>query len=215
MSELPSTSHDVAPHVLARPTPDPDDAKRELVLLGARSQGIATLTDLADYPRIKTATVRPLVDQLVQDGQLLPVQVAGWATIAYLDPDAARPRRSEPTTLLSPFDSLVWERARTERIWGFRYRVEIYTPAPKRQHGYYVLPFLLGDDLVGRVDLKSDRQAGALLVQAAWVEPHADAGVVAGELAEELREMAAWLELDRVTVADRGDLSGLLRGALR
>ena len=201
-------------HVVAAPTPAEDEARRELLVLAARSLGVATFRDLCDYHRLNVPVTRPRLDEVVADGRLVPVVVEGWKDPAYVHPDAVRPRRISVRTVLSPFDSLVWDRARTERIWGFRYRIEIYTPEPKRQFGYYVLPFLLGDDLVARVDLKSDRQAGALLVQAAWIEPHADAGGVAGELAEELRQLADWLELDQVVVRRKGDLSGLLRAAL-
>ena len=201
-------------HVVAAPTPAEDEARRELLVLAARSLGVATFRDLCDYHRLNVPVTRPRLDEVVADGRLVPVVVEGWKDPAFVHPDAVRPRRISVRTVLSPFDSLVWDRARTERIWGFRYRIEIYTPEPKRQFGYYVLPFLLGDDLVARVDLKSDRQAGALLVQAAWIEPHADAGGVAGELAEELRQLADWLELDQVVVRRKGDLSGLLRAAL-
>jgi uncharacterized protein len=201
--------------VLAAPTPSPDDARRELLALSARSLGVATARDLCDYYRLNIPATRPRIAELIEDGRLVEVDVEGWKERAYVDPNAARPRRIDARTVLSPFDSLVWERARTERMWDFRYRIEIYTPAPKRQYGYYVLPFLLGDALVGRVDLKSDRRAGALVAQAAWVEPNADAGEVAGELADELREVAMWLELERVDVRPRGDLAGLLRAAMR
>ena len=202
------------PAVVAAPTPTEHDARRELLLMAGRSLGVATMRDLCDYYRLNIPLTRPRLPELVEAGRLVPVQVEGWKEQAYLHPDAVRPRRIRARTVLSPFDSLVWDRARTERLWDFHYRIEIYTPAPKRQYGYYVLPFLLGDDLVGRVDLKSDREADALLVQAAWVEPHADAGEVAGELAEELREIAGWLELDRITVSRKGDLAGLVRSAL-
>jgi uncharacterized protein YcaQ len=147
---------------------------------------------------------------LVEDGRLVPVEVEGWRRPAFLDPGARQPRRVSARTLLSPFDSLVWERDRVERIFGFRYRIEIYTPAPKRVFGYYVLPFLLGGDLVGRVDLKSDRRASALLVQAAWSEFGVPEPEVVEHLAAELEEMASWLELDRIVVGSRGDLAPAL-----
>jgi uncharacterized protein len=195
--------------VLAAPTPTTDDAHRALLLEAARAHGVATAHDLADYFRIGVAKGRPRIAELVDAGALLPVEVAEWGAPAYLHPEARLPRRVDARAVLSPFDSLVWERSRTERTFGMRYRIEIYTPAAKRTHGYYVLPFLLGDQLVGRVDLKADRKAGTLLVQSAWVEPaHADRWPeIAAELATELNDLAAFLELDQVATTGRGDLS--------
>jgi uncharacterized protein YcaQ len=144
--------------------------------------------------------------ELVEEGRLLPVSVREWDRPAYLHPEARQPRRISGRALLSPWDPVVWNRDRALRMFGFHYRIEIYTPAPKRQYGYYVMPFLLGDELVGRVDLKADRARGALLVQSAWTEPAVDGRDVAGELMDELRLMASWLELDRIEVAGRGDL---------
>ncbi len=201
--------------VLAAPTPAVHDAQRALLDRAGRALGVATAADLADYFRIKKPVARPLVATLVEDGTLLPVTVEGWREPGFLHRDAAIPRRAEAATLLSPFDSLVWERARTERLFGFRYRIEIYTPAPKRVYGYYVLPFLLGDRLVARVCLKSDRAAGALRVNAAHVEPAAagEERQIAAALAAELRAMATWLGLERVDVARRGRLGHALRQA--
>jgi uncharacterized protein YcaQ len=201
--------------VLDRPTPPRADAKKELLVLGARSHGIGTGRDLADYFRLNVPESRPLLDELVEEGRLLPVRVAGWKDPAYLHPEAKVPRWIRARALLSPFDPVVWERARAERLFGFRYRIEIYVPKPKRVHGYYVLPFLLGDELVARVDLKSDRQAKVLLVQAAYGEDGIDVAHVAAELAAELRDLSAFLGLDgNVTVVGRGDLAPALTSAL-
>jgi uncharacterized protein YcaQ len=187
------------------------EARRELLLLAARYHGVGTLGDLADYHRLTPTHCKPAVAELVEEGRLLPVTVRGWDRPAYLHPEARRPRRIGARALLSPFDPIVWNRDRALRMFGFHYRIEIYTPAPKRQYGYYVLPFLLGDALVGRVDLKADRANRALLVQSAWAEPGVDEREVAAELAGELRLMASWLELDRIEVTGRGSLGPSLR----
>jgi uncharacterized protein len=200
--------------VLARPTPSEADAKRELTRLAARALGVATEPDLRDYFRISHASSKVAVAELVEAGELVPVEVEGWGAPAYVWHEARRPRRVSARALLSPFDSLVWYRERTERIFGFRYRIEIYTPEPKRQFGYYVLPFLLGEQLVGRVDLKADRQAGVLRVQSAWLELGQDPHYVAEELAAELATTARWLELDAVEVRPRGDLAKELAAAV-
>jgi uncharacterized protein len=200
--------------VLAAPTPSETDAKRQLIRTTARALGVATIADLRDYFRLPHASSKAAVAELVEAGELVPVEVAGWDAPAYLWHEARRPRGVPARALLSPFDSLVWFRERTERLFGFHYRIEIYTPEAKRQYGYYVLPFLLGDMLVGRVDLKADRQAGVLRVQSAWIELGHDPRYVAGELAEQLASTASWLGLDDIEVVPRGDLAKALAAAM-
>lgn len=190
------------------------DAHREMLLLAARHLGIGTARDIADYYRHPVPESKAVLRELAEAGALHPVEVKGWREVGYLHPEARIPRRVNARALLSPFDSLVWERARTERIFGFRYRIEIYTPRPKRIYGYYVLPFLLGEELVGRVDLSSDRKGGRLLVHAAHAEEGADHEAVAGPLAEELRSMALWLGLETVALGEGGDLTPALAAAL-
>jgi uncharacterized protein YcaQ len=201
--------------IVNAPTPDDDEAQRTLLRTAARAMGVATEPDLRDYFRLPSADSKLRVAELVEAGDLLPVAVEGWKAPAYLAPGARVPRSVDARALVGPFDSLIWERPRVERVFGFRYRIEIYVPKEQRVHGYYVLPFLLGDELVGRVDLKSDRAGRALLVQAAHSEPDADAGDVAEPLAAELRRLAAWLDLDDVVVVGAGDLAPALAAALR
>jgi uncharacterized protein len=200
--------------VLSSPTPSAADAQRELVRVAARALGVATEPDIGDYFRLPRADSKARVAELVEAGELIAVEVEGWTAPAYLWPAARVPRRVDARALLSPFDSLIWFRQRTERLFGFRYRIEIYTPAPKRQYGYYVLPFLLGEELVARVDLKSDRQQGVLLVQGAFAEDGVDRDRVASELAAELRLVAGWLELGDVVVVRNGDLAAELAHSL-
>ncbi len=191
------------------------ESRRSMILQAAQSLGVATVADLCDYYRLNVPATRPIVAELVEEGLLQPAQVAGWTKPAVMHPEARRPRRVQARALLSPFDSLIWNRDRAERLFGFRYRIEIYVPAPKRVHGYYVLPFLLGDRLVARVDLKADRAARVLRVRGAFGEDPIPSPEVAEELAEELWLMAAWLGLDRVTVDPHGDLAPALQANVR
>jgi uncharacterized protein YcaQ len=201
--------------VLAAPTPPVEEAQRELLRVAAHSLGVATASDLRDYFRLPAAEAKARIAELVEAEDLLPVAVEGWTQDAYLAPGARLPRRVDARALVGPFDSLIWERPRVERLFGMRYRIEIYVPKEQRVHGYYVLPLLLGDELVARVDLKADRAAGALLVQAAHAEP--DVTPARGEIAEallgELRAMASWLDLEDVVVVGAGDLAPALRKA--
>ena len=193
--------------ILEQPTPEERDALTSLLERSARGHGVGTATDLADYFRLPIKQVRPLLDEMADDGRLDRVTVEGWKHPAYLHPDAKLPRRVEACALVSPFDSAMWGRDRVERLFGFRYRIEIYVPKPKRVYGYYVLPFLLGDRYVARVDLKADRATSQLLVQSAFAEEGVDHAEVAARLDEELRTMATWLGLDGVVVSERGNLA--------
>ncbi|HZV85444.1 MAG TPA: winged helix-turn-helix domain-containing protein [Brevundimonas sp.] len=199
--------------IIDLPTPTEADAQRELVRIAAQAMGVATAADLRDYFRLPLADARDRIAELVEAGELTPVEVKGWRQGAYLAPGARSPRKVAGAALLSPFDNLIWTRDRTERLFGVRVRLEIYTPAHKRTHGYYVLPFLEDEAITARVDLKADRQARVLRVQAAWREPEAKADTAA-RLAAELRRMADWLGLEGVEVVGKGDLAETLDDAL-
>ena len=185
-------------------------AERTLLLQAARACGIATAADLADYYRMSPAVARQHVAELVKEGELIEMAVENWAMPAYLTTNARLPRSVNCRALLSPFDPLVWYRPRTERLFDFHYRIEIYVPGPRRKWGYYVLPFLLDDTIVARVDLKADRTSGRLLVLSAHPEDGIDETRCAHELARELESLALWLGLDRISVGRKGRLARAL-----
>jgi uncharacterized protein len=198
-------------HILDAPTPPAAEAHDALVARALRAQAVGTVDDLADHHRLKLRDARAALDRLTARGRAVPVRVQGWDQDAWADPDLVVPRGAEARALVSPFDPIAWYRPRLERLHDFHYRIEIYVPAPKRQYGYYVLPFLLGDRFVARVDLKANRQTGRLEVRGAFAEPGVDHARVARELATELSAMGAWLGTPEVAVADHGDLAPPLR----
>ena len=204
------TERVIPPAILATPTPSEADAKRELVRISAQAMGVATVADLADYFRILQADAKARADELVEAGVLERVTVEGWRGAAYMAADARLPRRASGAALLSPFDNMIWRRERTERMFAARYRIGLYTPAHQRDEGYYVYLFLLGEKIAARVDLKADRKAGVLLVQAAHLEPGSDEGETAAALAAELRLAAGWQGLGDIAVAKKGGLSTAL-----
>lgn len=231
--------YDLAERVIPRaaldaPAPPREEAMKQLICLGAKACGVGTAGDITGYLMVDgwrdrrlaepfreramgqgggraNPIGKRLVSELVEEGRLLTAQVDGWKEPAYVPRGVRVPRAVHARALVTPFDSLVWERSRMERLFGMKYTIEIYTPEPKRVYGYYVFPFLLGDTLVARCDLKADRQRKVLMVQSAFLEPGQDARRVLPDLADELGQMQAWLELDRIEVAERGDLAAKLR----
>jgi len=201
-------------HVLAVPEPSDFEAHVELVRRAAMSHGVATESCLRDYYRMHGGQARPAIAALEASGELLPARIEGWAKPAWLHRDARLPRKVEARALLSPFDPVVWHRERCEQLFGFHYRIEIYVPEHLRRHGYYVLPFLLGDRLVARVDLKAERRQGVLAVRGAHAEPDAPPQT-ADALAAELRTLAGWLGLPAIRVEHRGGLANALRAAVK
>jgi uncharacterized protein YcaQ len=193
--------------VRAATVPSPEQARRELMGVAARALGVATSCDLRDYFRLPAEDAQVRVAELVEQGTLQPVTVEGWKQQGYLHADAKYPRSVNVSALLSPFDSLIWERQRTQRLFGFHFRLEIYTPVHKREHGYYVLPFLFGDRLVGRVDLKANRQSARLEVRGGSVEEGVRVEKIVEPLARELEQLAQWLGLDGwAATSRRGEL---------
>ena len=194
---------------------EPAEAQRELIRIAARGHGIATIADLADYFRMPVREARQPVAELAAAGELIEARVEGWREPAWLHPKARPLKRTDAAALLSPFDPVVWFRPRLARLFQFDHRFEIFVPEAKRRWGCYVLPFLMGDRLVARVDLKADRSARRLLVLAAWKEKDVDADAAAQALAVELRTLAAWLGLDTLVVKRRGDFARPLAAAVR
>ena len=191
-----------------------EEGQRQLLLQAARAHGVGTAADLADYFRMPVGVAKPRLAELVASSAVRETRVESWREPAYLHPEA-EPARIEARSLVSPFDPVVWFRPRTRRLFGFDYRFEIFVPSGKRRWGAYVLPFLFGDRLVARVDLKSDRDGSRLFVGGAWLEPDADGAEVAPALAAELREWAAWLGLEQVAIGRRGGFARTLSVALR
>ncbi len=204
----------IPPEYLNGPHPDDDDARERLILRAAKASGVGTVRDLSHYFWLRVDQGRRTISRLVADGSLMEVEVRGWSEPAYIHPQSTIPRSIDTRNLINPFDPLVWDRDRLERLFDFTYRIEIYVPAPKRTYGYYVFPFLLGDEFVARVDLKADRRAGVLRVPGAFLEDGVDVVHVARELADELREMAGWLDLGDIAVGRKGDLADALRKAV-
>ncbi len=198
----------VPAEVLARPTPSEEDAHRELLLQGAAAHGVGSAQCIVDYFRLPKVPAKARLAELVEDGRLLEVAVEGWKRPGYLHPDAARPRKIAARALLSPFDPVVWNRDRASALFDFDYKIEIYVPKDKRKYGYYVLPFLLGDRIVGRVDLKTDRQAGVLRVIGAFAEPGVDRDEVGVELRAELEQLAQLVGVSDIHIGRVGDLIG-------
>jgi len=201
-------------HVLAAPTPTEFESRRELLRRAVSHLGVATFADLADYHRQTPRDAKDALRSLIEDGELRPARVEGWTETAYVPKRLKKPGPIDVCALLSPFDSLVWNRDRNERLFGFHYRIEIYTPKHKRKYGYYVLPVLCGERLVGRLDLKADRHASTLRVEAAYTEQGVRASSIAAPISARLREMAEWLNLERIAVARRGSLSAPLGSSL-
>ena len=191
--------------------PSREDAQRELIAIAAAAHGVATEVDLRDYFRLAVADTKARIKELVTEGVLKPVAVEGWKHQAYLHRNAKVPRTIETQALIAPFDQLIWMRQRTERLFNFHYRLAFYTPKAKRTAGYYVMPFLMGENLVARVDLKSDRKQDRLLVLGGHAEPHIDPRTIAPNLYAELTRLAHWLGLKRVTPRGRTDLVRALR----
>lgn len=207
-----SPIEDIVPkEILDQPTPAPDDAVRELTKRSVQALGVGTAKGVADYFRLPIKMVRPALDELVESGAIDVAEVESWNKPAFVDPKAVVPRRITGATVLSPFDPVVWNRDRAERIWGFEYRIEIYVPAAKRRWGYYVLPVMVDGDLVARLDVKTDRDASVLRIKAAYAEPGHATPAVAARVRSAIEDLRVLVRVDEVDVADRGDLAPHLR----
>lgn len=204
----------IIPAKVRKQTLTPEQAQRTLLNIAARAMGVATESDLRDYYRLPLLETRAALNSLCESAELRRVAVEGWDAPAYLHRDAACPEQIAASTLLSPFDSLIWERSRAQRLFDFRFRLEIYTPSHKRVHGYYVLPFLLNERIVARLDLKADRAANTLRVIAAHREDHGQPAEITAPLCEEIQRLAHWLELKRIAFGRRGTLSKSLRAEM-
>ena len=214
-SRLYALPEQVLPKKLIDKTVDPTKARKTLLLRAAKSHGVATAKDLADYYRQIMPIAKPLIEELVKEKKLIETSVEGWREKAYILPDTEVPKeKPNRTTLLSPFDPLVWFRPRTERLWDFHYRIEIYTPEPKRIYGYYTLPVLWNGQVAGRIDLKNDRQSKTLLVQSAWHEDHIDPNALAKDLGKHLTQTAKWQNCKSVEVKKKGNLAAALSKVL-
>ncbi len=204
----------VPAEIRAQPTPDEDDAIRELLVRSGQAHGLGTQGCLVDYFRVPKRAAGPLLRDVVEDGRLVEVQAEGATRPVFMDPDAVLPRTVDARAFLSPFDPIVWNRPRGEWLFDFEYKIEIYVPKEQRRYGYYVMPFLLGDRIVGRCDLKTDREAGVLRVLSAFLEDHADADHVGPEMAAELQMMAELVGVDAISVDAAGPLAQRIRASL-
>ncbi len=200
--------------IRAQPTPDEDAAFAELMVMSVQALGVGTASDIADYFRMPITRARSALVDLVEDGRVLPATVEGWSKPAFADPDARVPRSITGSTVLSPFDPVVWKRDRAERLWGFEYRIEIYVPAAKRQYGYYCLPVLVDGDLVGRLDAKFDRKAGVLRMLSSHAEPGANTAAIATRVADAVWDLARLIDVDAVDVVDKGEFARNLAAAI-
>ena len=206
-----SPIEDIVPeHVRSQPTPSVDEAQKHLARIAVGTLGVGTAADIADYFRLPIREIRAALDALVEDGSVVPATVDGWTKPAFADPEARIPRTITGSTVLSPFDPVVWNRERAERLWGFEYKIEIYTPAAKRRYGYYVLPVMVDGDLVARMDVKTDREADVLRIKSCFAEEGHVNAQTAERVAEAVRDLRSFVGSSSIEVEKRGDLASLL-----